>query len=161
MRTRPRIVNFGVHSGKGRKVLTAVVCCNDADDGWPDVGEDKADPALVVVVHASRDCKDVVAALLVDDVGGHCDERSDDTEDDVHESVTPSLTPARDKGCTVCVQNNGQAAEDTKESPRDTDIAGHHDFDFDITQAGAVPPRIHVIIGPAEGIDDVEQIEDD
>lgn len=128
--------------------LTAIVSCNQADDGRPHVRQHEADPALIKVIDAPRDGEEVVAVLLPDDMGNHRNAWDDHTEQQIDCPIAEALGLARNQGGTVGVHDNCQATEDTHEASWHGDVAGNHDLDFHIAEASTVPPGAGIVIGP-------------
>lgn len=141
--------------------LTAVVCRNQTNDRRPHERQHEADPALIKVIDTPGDREDIVAVLLPDDMGDHRNARDNHAEKQIKRPTAPALSLARNPGSTVGIHDNCQAPEHAHEGSWYGDIAGNHDFYLDITEARAIPPGGSVVGGPDEGIDDVEQVEDD
>lgn len=73
--------------------------------------------------------------------------------------IPPTLRLGWNEVCATRVQNLCQGAKNANQGPGDSNIAGNHDFNLNIAESLAVPPRINVIRGPYQSVDDIEDVE--
>lgn len=97
---------------------------------------------------------------MVNDVGDHSNHWNRCTKQDFHETTAQALLSTWDKSRTPGVQHTGKAAEDTYQSPRHCNEAAGHQLDFDIAETHAIPPQVHIVMRPNDGIGDIEEVED-
>lgn len=118
-------------------------------------------PTLIKDRRASRKLVYSEAVRLDYIASNHENDGNQPAQEEVDKSPLPATRATRNQICMARVQHPLQSQKQTHQSRRYPRVAGCHELDLDIAQSRAGKPGRAIRVSPDQGVDHVEEVEQD